>query len=155
MTYLTPKCLAITSLLFLSSGIYAFIHGVYAFTALSVITASVSANYWRNPVFGYARVLDLVFSKVSFAIYFVTGCTYLHDTTVLPVAIVVCGGIVHCYFMSNHLHSFREPRWLYYHAVFHCLVAIEQYIVVGAYIYFLKSVSDASASPTVCSPFFK
>jgi hypothetical protein len=91
---------------------------------VSGVVAIVSANYWRNPVVGLRRDIDLVVAKVSFGIYFVHG---LYKPDVWDV--MTLGGIVGCYCLSWKCHelSSNTPYWILFHSLFHGLVAYEQY----------------------------
>jgi Na+/glutamate symporter len=102
-----------------------------SYAVLSVITALISANYWRRvPTLGIRRQLDLVVAKVSFAIYFLTGVMYVRDTFLLSIGIPICVSIGICYQMSHVRYSQQSAYWVYYHMSFHLFVAIEQLIVV-------------------------
>lgn len=146
MTTTNTNILVITSSLFLVSGVYAFIHGVYAFTALSVITAAVSAVYWRNYTDDYMLTLDRIVSRISFSIVVITGYIYLNNIIEVVSVIIIFCSIVYSYLMSNHLYRNDEPQWIYYHALFHFLVALYSCIVVRGYVIFFNKF-DVSASP--------
>jgi hypothetical protein len=130
---LTSKCLVMTSSLFFIPAWFAFTKGLYIYSGVSVITALASINYWcDDSIYDYRRSIDLIVAKISFAIYFISGCVYLPGTDIFIPAITICSGIILFYTMSNISHQKNKSYWLYYHILFHCCVALEQYMVLLA-----------------------
>lgn len=122
--------LILSSCFFLIPGYYAYLSGLYWYLATSAITTIVSINYWRYPVPGLRRSADVAVAKASFLIYFVTGVMNINDLSVLYIAWPVCGGIIICYHFSNKMWEMDSESWIFYHVLFHLLVALEQYLVL-------------------------
>ena len=141
------RLLAVTSLLFLGIAAYAYNNGAFEYAALSAITGIISANYWRDATFDYRRVADLVFSKISFAIYFVSGFTFCYNTPLYNPAMVVNFCILFSYYMSFRQFRHKNPNWIYFHALFHCFAAIEKYAILQCYIEFVRRLEAAAAKP--------
>lgn len=125
-------CLMISSCFFLIPGIYACKVSSYLYFLVSFITTAVSINYWRDAVEGHRRTADLVTAKVSFSIYFISGCLCVRDLHLLMIGIPGCCCIVLCYLMSNRYWDLDSPLWVYFHMAFHLFVALEQYLIIYA-----------------------
>ena len=123
-------CLVISSCFFLIPGSYAFYNDLYFYGVVSFVTTIVSVNYWRDAVEGWRRSADLLMSKVSFAIYFISGCFFMRDLRLLAIGIPGCGMIILCYFFSNRYWEKDSFAWVYFHMVFHLFVSIEQLLVL-------------------------
>ena len=120
--------LVISSHFFLVPAYIAYKNGYYGYATTSLITSIVSVNFWRDPVHGFRRNLDLVVAKVSFTIYFLNGLSNVltnktqFASSNLPAMLV-------CYYASNVLSKYNYPEWTVFHFMFHCFVAYEQYLV--------------------------
>ena len=123
-------CLVFSSCFFLIPGYYALSSGLYWYLATSTLTTIVSANYWRYAIPGLRRSIDMIVAKLSFIIYFTTGMIYIRDPSILYTAWLMCGGIVMCYYLSNKMWGKDSDSWIYYHMMFHILVAFEQCLVL-------------------------
>lgn len=117
-------CLVISSLSFLISGAYAFFNGIYWLGWLSVITTLVSMNYWRRPIEGVRRKLDLHTAKISFAVFFITGVVSIRDINILKIGYTNAIAMLSFYFTSNYLHSKGSSVWIIFHMLFHISVAL-------------------------------
>ena len=124
------NCLIISSCFFLLPGYFALTVGLYWFLATSAITTVVSINYWRHAVPGVRRSADMIVAKASFIIYFITGIMRVKDITILYAAWPVLIGIIICYFFSNNMWEKDSEYWVWFHMMFHMLVAVEQYLVL-------------------------
>jgi hypothetical protein len=60
--------LVISSHFFLVPAYIAYKNSYYGYATISLITTIVSVNFWRNPIPGFRRNLDLVVAKISFTI---------------------------------------------------------------------------------------
>lgn len=123
-------CLVFSSFLFLLPGIFALKCGAFSPGFVSVVTAIVSANYWRDAGPGIRRNLDLLVAKVSFCIYFVYGAMFVRHHLLLWIGWPICALIIFSYLLSNHHWKFFRKRWVIFHMLFHFFVAIEQLIVI-------------------------
>lgn len=123
-------CLVVSSCFFLIPGCYAFYTALYFYGCVSFLTTLVSANYWRHAVHGWRRTADLITAKVSFAIYFISGCLFIQDPKTVVVGIPGCAMIIFCYYSSNRLWDMDSWTWVYFHMSFHLFVALEQFLVL-------------------------
>lgn len=123
--------LTISSFLFIIPGYYAYRSELYFYCFVSVITSLVSANHWRHVMEGWRRTADLITAKVSFAIYFISGCIFFCKNLYMwYIGFPGCLMIIGCYFLSNHFRKIDSAWWLYFHMFFHVFVAFEQYLVL-------------------------
>jgi hypothetical protein len=71
------KWLVVSSFFFLLPSLYAFYNNLHFHSLLLVTTSLVSANYWRKACISWRRDLDLIFSKISFVVFFHNGVMYI------------------------------------------------------------------------------
>jgi hypothetical protein len=108
---------------------------MYFYTVTTFATSLVSANYWRKPRYDYRRNLDLIFSKLSFIIYFSNGIIYIYesknvvDFTKINM-ILTLFGIIYCYYFSTKLYKLKNNNWWKYHILFHLFVTYEKMIIL-------------------------
>ena len=80
--------------------------------------------------------MDVIMAKISFAVYVISGITYV---TWLPFVITgysALFALIYCYYMSNK-HADTELWWKY-HMMFHLLISYTQIIAI-------KSIADTNA----------
>ena len=125
--------LLVSTSFFLVPTLYAFMNPPFIFHGfLSYFTTLISWNHWRyyskNSI---ARQLDLYFSKISFAIYFVTGSVFFlskPNLFVLAVPSTYC--LLQSYKHSIKLYTENNNKWIYAHMLFHAFVAYTQFLVL-------------------------
>ena len=81
-------CLVFSSTFFLIPAYFSYIQSNMIcdiLALLSVCTALVSMNYWRNSVHGWRLFMDHIFSRVSCTAYL---CTFLYELPPLKPAIM-------------------------------------------------------------------
>jgi hypothetical protein len=122
--------LVFSSCFLFASGIVAFTYGLCAYFILSFVTTTISINHWRDVRRGPRRTADLIGAKISFVLFFVSGCFAIHITILQWVAIPLCAVMIVLYYFSNILREQRNPHWMVIHFVFHMCVAFEQVLVV-------------------------
>jgi hypothetical protein len=74
----------------------------------------------------------MIFAKISFAIYFLTGFLNIKDSGVLVLAWPICFAIIGFYALSSVFWEKDSAFWVYFHMLFHFFVAVEQYLVLFA-----------------------
>ena len=131
--------LMISSCFFSIAGVYAAFSYLYLHSIVSIITTFVSVNYWRYAVNGARRTADLIISKVSFLIYFISGCIFVRDWFHLIVSISLCVGIIVLYKLSCHYWDQDSPSWVHFHFTFHICVAFQQYLIVYNIVEYISS----------------
>jgi hypothetical protein len=133
-TYDDAKYLCVSSLLFLIPSIYALINHLYIISIILFFTSIISFNYWKKPTISWRRDLDLIFSKISFVIFFVLGIIYVKfNYSNLPYyfGIII---IKLCYYISNHVRNVNY--WYIYHMIFHITMFIELMKIINSIIYY-------------------
>ena len=122
--------LMFSSCFFLIPGGYAIFEALYFYAAVSFVTTIVSVNYWRHAVEGFRRTADLWTAKLSFAIYFISGCFFIRNLNLLVIGIPGCCLIILFYNLSIRYWNLDSPLWVYFHMIFHVFVALEQFLVL-------------------------
>jgi len=120
------KYLTVSSLLFLIPACYAYANSMYDHTILLTLTSLISANYWRKATYSWRRNLDLIFSKISFAIYIYNGVRYIGSQKELIEGILRLIFMFYCFYKSGELFKINNEDWYRYHFVFHIFIALEQ-----------------------------
>jgi hypothetical protein len=133
--------LVLSSYVFLVPAYIAFRNHLYWLSLSSFITSLVSIQYWRHPIPGFRRSLDLVVAKLSFLLYFFYGFygmysllsqeTYV-DTNIMTILLhsMMIYGMIVCYYYANILWEYQYVEWILCHALFHILVAWEQCFII-------------------------
>jgi hypothetical protein len=102
------KYITLSSLLFLMPAYYAYAHSMYNHTILLILTSLISANYWRKATYSWRRNLDLIISKISFAIYIYNGVKYSGSRSELIEGILRLIFMFYCFCRSGYL--FQKNR---------------------------------------------
>lgn len=126
--------LVISSTFFLIPCALAFAYKLQLHCVTSFVTSLISINYWIYAIHGWRRKADLIVSKISFAIYFITGCLYVRNPLLLAIGWSTAGIICYAYFQSHSAWEKDHNYWIYYHMLFHFSVAITKTVVIlGSY----------------------
>ncbi len=126
------KWLVVSSFFFLLPSLYAFYNNLYFHSLLLVTTSLVSANYWRKACISWRRDLDLIFSKISFVVFFHNGVMYI-EYKHFWVSVSCFSGLfllVYFYYLSGKLFEEKNRHWCKYHFLFHLMVMYEQGLVI-------------------------
>lgn len=126
-------CLIISSCFFLVPALYAFLSfGMYPYGILSVVTTKVSVNYWRHADYGtLSRTADLIMSKFSFVLYFLSGSYFfLQEPWLFAIGVPGCLAIIFCFHYAGVLWDRDSSNWVYLHMSFHLFVALQQTLVI-------------------------
>ena len=130
--------LVLSSTFFLIPCVISIPNRMHFYTAMLCLTFAISANYWRKASYGFRRNLDLIFSKVSFTIFFIKGYYTVViekkedplDYLRLYVGFASLFSIIYFYLLSERTYHSCYPNWIYYHMIFHMFVGIEQAIIL-------------------------
>ena len=125
------RWIVLSSFFFTIPAIYGFYKELYNLSALLVVTSTISANFWRDATFSYRRIIDRIFAKISFSIFFCNGVFYVR---VFPYVITVYSGLallLYCYYASNK-YCGHNKIWVKYHMTFHLLMALNQLIILDS-----------------------
>jgi len=129
----TANWLIFSSTCFLIPGAYGAFNQLGVYCIVSTITTVISmAHWWDAQEFSQRRKVDLIVSKVSFAIYFVSGCFFVRDLIIWAIGIPCCFAIIYCFYMSGKSWEADSDYWFLYHMMFHLAVACEQALVLYA-----------------------
>ena len=123
--------LLFTSLFFLFPAGLAIQHTRSFYLAiLYTSTSFASLNYWRNPLNGFRRNIDLIVARTSFIITLISGIIFIKNTTYLVIgwSFVVCIPI--CYYLSHRLSKMRIKQWCVAHMMMHTFTAAGMTLVV-------------------------
>ena len=135
------KCryLTFTSCLFFISAIYSFYCNLPFLTLIAAGTSIISANFWRNPILGIRRDLDLVYSKISFCIFFCNGVYYVRSLPYILIFYPGLGCMIWSFYTSNATYYMKKEYWWKYHLIFHGTVLATQFAIIQSKTHFLLS----------------
>ena len=119
-----------SSCAFLIPAIYAYRIECYVHSVLSAATFLLSVNYWRKAMYDWRRLVDMVFARIGFAVFALTGLYYIDHPVSIHLSYAVIGGGLYCLTTSEQLYIVNHPRWVNYHMVFHALISFEQLYVI-------------------------
>jgi hypothetical protein len=119
-----------TSTLFLLPALYGYSKGIPILPTVTVFTTLVSINYWKNPVEGFRKNMDLIFSKFSATTYVIYGNLYMKPTN-LFYGYINLFFIFYLYHMSCLFHRKSDPLWVVYHIAFHYFVMNGKFMILG------------------------
>lgn len=125
--------LVVSSTFFLVPCICTIPKGMHFYTVMLILTWGISANYWRRATYGWRRDMDLVFSKISFTVFFTRGymVVYTSPFNTISDKIYICAGftflgfIIYFYRCSVCAYAVGSPLWIYYHMIFHLFIVLE------------------------------
>ena len=126
------KWLVLSSFCFLIPSVYGFLHELYFHSALLVATSLVSINYWRNATDSWRRSFDMFFSKISFAVFVISGVWYVNMAHYLLTGYIGLFLICYFYCVSSIFYELNKNDWYKYYAMFHVIIAYEQWIVLDS-----------------------
>jgi hypothetical protein len=126
------KLLTFSSCFFLISSVHAYKNGLYFYSMLLLMTTIISANYWRNAVHSWRRILDLFFAKFSFVVFCSSGIYYIRYIPYIVTGYSGLGLLLYCYYLSDKYIKEQNMSWCKYHFLFHVLLAYEQFIIIDS-----------------------
>lgn len=124
--------LVFSSMFFLIPSFFATHCHSHIFSYISFIVSLVSINFWRFPMNGWRRNIDIATAKLSFIVYFSCGCYFVRDLYHITLGWIICITMLFCYFMSGKLWYADSPHWIHFHMMFHFLVAFEQCLIIAS-----------------------
>jgi len=142
-----------SSLFFLIPCAYSYKNNKLFLSSVAGLTSLISINYWRNSTYSWRRIIDRIFSKLSFAFFVVSGIKYINK-----IPHIICGysglfGIGYFYYMSNKNSENKNVDknvdknenidtnndiWWKYHMMFHLLSAFSQSVVIHSILTYEK-----------------
>jgi hypothetical protein len=125
------KYIILSSSFFLVPAYMFYYHHHYLIGNFATLTSIVSINYWYNVEYdSWRRYSDLVWSKISFCIFFTLGVCYIPPgEQVLCIFITIA--FLTCYYVANSLSQkdIRQYEWVWCHMVFHLLLSLNLCII--------------------------
>lgn len=128
-TWEESRWLTGSSVWFLAPAIYAFFLDHYYHSTMLVAASLISINYWRKANESWRRKADLVFSKITFATFVVTGLLYI-DGQIVYLCYLLFGVLVCSFLYSQKIYDVHNPKWVNYHMLFHLCLTIELFIII-------------------------
>lgn len=126
----TSKYAVVSSGFFLVPAVYSYTTGLTYFTILSLLTAIISANYWKNAICSWERIVDRIFARMSFIVYFSNGMYYVRTPTSVISSFITFITFTYFYYLSNKYE--KTDTWWKYHMAFHLLACYTQCIILNS-----------------------
>ena len=140
-----------------------YIHQYVNYNTLFIfITSAISINYWRRPVYGWRRTMDIITANIAGIIMFINGIIYIRYTPYVMIS--ACGLLIlmYSFYLSCVYYAVKRQSWWKYHLLFHTIAICELYIL-------LDSINDHNKNKfgmtiqsepitfksVICSPFIK
>ena len=114
--------LVLSSCFFMIPSVHAYYKKLYYLSILLFFTSVISANYWRNAIHSWRRELDLVFSKISFVVFFYNGVYYVRYIPYLVTGYSGMFFMLYFYHLSCKYSKENKNVWYKYHFLFHLLL---------------------------------
>lgn len=130
--YEQSKWLVLSSLFFMIPALYAFFMNLYFYFILLSLTTIISCGYWIKATYSWRRNLDLVFAKISFTIFLLSGILYIKNPIYLVLFYSGLANIIHCFYLSNKLFDKKNKNWIKYHFLFHIIMTFEAIIILNS-----------------------
>lgn len=96
---------------------------------LLITTSLISANFWRNPLYDWRRLLDIYFAKLSFSYFFIHGCLCVPWPYNLLISMNTLN-IGYCFHKSHKEYEKENRGWVWYHVRFHASLAFNVYFIL-------------------------
>lgn len=96
---------------------------------LLITTSLISANFWRNPLYDWRRLLDIYFAKLSFTYFFIHGCLCVPWPYNLLISMNTLN-IGYCFHKSHKEYEKENRQWVWYHVRFHASLAFNVYFIL-------------------------
>ena len=96
---------------------------------LLITTSLISANFWRNPLYDWRRLLDIYFARLSFTYFFIHGCICVPWPYNLLISMNTLN-IGYCFHKSHKEYEIENIQWVWYHVRFHASVAFNVYFIL-------------------------
>ena len=119
-----------SSSLFIIPTLYGFNKGRYFLSTVSCVSMIASINYWRHPVPGTRKNIDLFCSKLVGLAFFLHGHFYISNKILKTLG--YCNGlsIIYLFMSSCRQYELHSENWIYYHIAFHISTVIGKMIVL-------------------------
>ena len=97
--------------------------------ASTIFASVVSVNYWRKPMKGWRRNLDLIVAKVAFITCVYNGVTLVQYKPYVYMSFLIYYGCYYFYNQSSIKTNQYDMNWFKYHFMFHICVGIGFFFV--------------------------
>jgi hypothetical protein len=123
--------LIFTTSLFAVPSVYGFYKKQYVLSSVSLVCMAASINYWRHPIPGTRKNIDLWVSKSSVVIYFIYGYTNVNTSWMRLIGYANGILMASAYNTSCVLHKLKNDTWEYYHMLFHVASVVGKILVLS------------------------
>jgi hypothetical protein len=105
---------------------------LYTETTTFTLAAILSINYWRKPTYSWRRLLDIIYGRILFIVYFGYSVYYVRNPLYIVTIYPNLGLIAYCYYQSEM--SWREnyPYWYRYHVLFHIILVYDLLFMIDS-----------------------
>ena len=124
------EILCLSSLLFLIPIIYAFENNLYLYSLFLSGILVTSFNFWRHPIYGIRRNMDLYYAKISFIISCIIYYIYCNNYESIFLTIFILSSILYNYYLSSYYYEKLDNKWIFHHACFHASLVLQQCIIL-------------------------
>jgi hypothetical protein len=118
--------------LFIIPTVYGYYNKKYILSTMTLISMLASMNYWRKPISGTRKNLDLIISKGVGCIYFFCGYNHVNNTIFRIFGYTNGFLMISLYNASCILYTLKSDSWEYYHVMFHISTVIGKIIVLSS-----------------------
>ena len=111
----------------------AWYHGELAFALVGFMVMVCSINFWRRPLAGWRRDMDLVVAKVGAACQIYSSFFRPQQSQIVFLALALIGLLL--YLRAALLWNEGKRCWVGVHFVFHSCFALANLALLGEYLY--------------------
>ena len=119
----TSRNVYYTSYLVIFSIIYSFYNAIYKLSLFNIFVLITSINYWRFPIRGFRRNMDIstVLVSLAYHLYY----TYIYNYYQYLYLLSLC---IMCYMISNILNEKKIYKLAHsFHSILHLLANINNF----------------------------
>jgi len=120
-----------SSCLFVFPIVYGLKKGKRLLSAASLLSMAFSLNYWRHPIPGTRREMDIFVAKLVGVLFYSTGFFKMKGTGYRLLASMNGILLISSYLLSCELHSKGQHQWLYAHVVMHFSTSVGKLLVIS------------------------
>lgn len=122
--------LVFSSLLFLLPAWYAFLNRIFYLAFLSFLASCISSyNWYYYSIRKGSLCIDIIVARGCFAIYFVSGYTYIEPNSLLfNVGLMNSVNCLGCYYISWNCEKLIHDR--VFHFLFHLYAMVGKMLVI-------------------------
>jgi len=120
-------------------AIHGYLNEIYVMSIILVFATMISANYWKNAIRSWERILDRIYAKLAFSFFFYNSFFYVRQPSLIIIGYGAIPFSWYCYYMSNCV---KCKTWWKYHFAFHVFATIQQWVVIESMIQQQKTIKS-------------